>query len=383
MEKKSILKSEFAQSTTERSALLDLSAISLHLRNLNYPETSIQSFLKCGQESGLFFIKYCDHGKNPKDCPDCMQKIVCSPKIISLNHHCNLRVCPDCAKIRQRRFIRHYSPYFRQFSITRGSSKSLYFLTIAPENYSSEKEGLNHIRDSWRKFIRLKYIKERVEGGLWVIETKNTGSGWHIHIHALFYGRRLDSCIRGKCLDCGQNYMKFDKSSGKYFCANRRCNSLNVVVKEDSKLTSLFKSCSDRNCITNVKEMKYGGSRGALNYCLKYVSMDKGDFQDSEQLAKYIVATRKKKLINLFGTFFKFKLIKSKIICRRCDSEIKFIFNIDLINWMKFNIFPPGRSDLRSVPLMNEEADDEVKNGVAGDMAEIDFQKLLFAIGIN
>ncbi len=315
MEKRGIPQLQFCESTTEGSALVPLSAISSHLLSLGYPEKSLKSALKCGELTGFRFLKHCSN------CGD--------THLISCKHHCNLRVCPDCSITRQNRIKRLYMPFLEHYSTKRGKLKSLYFLTIAPKNYKTEKEGFEHIKRSWRKFIRTKYIKERVDGGLWVIETKNMGNGWHTHIHALFYGRRLDNCIRGKCLNCGQNYMKYDRNSKKYYCKNRKCNSTNVVVKENSKIVDLFSSCSSRECHIDVTEIR-NGPKAALSYVLKYISSIKEDFSEVEDFAKYIVAIRKQKLINTFGCFFditkKIKdLKKIKFKCNKCGGDLEFI----------------------------------------------------------
>lgn len=303
-----------------KGALFSYSAISSHLESLGYPLKSLNSMLMCGKMSGQKLIKRC------KDCGDF--------QILDLKHHCNLRTCPTCSQIRQFRIVRKYMPYFSQFPTTRGSPKSLYFLSIAPQNYENLQNGLKHILFSWRKFIRTKYIKERVEGGLWVIETTNNGAGWHIHIHALFYGRRLDNCIRGKCLDCGQNFIKFDKLGNKYFCANKKCNSTNVIINENSKIVNLFKSCSGRDVNIQIREL-YGSTKSVLNYVLKYVSANKGDFQSPEQFAQYIFSTRKQKLINMFGTFFKFKPQKTTFLCKKCGGDIEFVYDMELLSMIE------------------------------------------------
>ena len=73
--------------SSEGAPLLVNSAITSHLREVGYPEKSIISMLKCGQETPLMIAKQCG----------------CGTQIIALSHKCNLRVCSDCAKIRKRR----------------------------------------------------------------------------------------------------------------------------------------------------------------------------------------------------------------------------------------------------------------------------------------
>lgn len=309
------------QSVSPKGSLFTLrNAISEHLIKLGYPETSLRSLNRCGVKTGMKMIRHC------KDCGDNF--------LIDLEHRCNLRTCHVCSEIRKKRILNKYLPYFSQFKTTRGSPKSLYFLSIAPENYKSPKEGQEHIKKSWKKFLRTKYIKERVEGGLWVIESKDKNpkeecKGWHTHIHALFYGRRLDNCIRGKCSDCGQNYIKFNKFDDKYYCANRKCRSTKVHINQDSKLVRFFQSCSNRKVHIDIKEMIWG-AKGALNYVLKYVSANKDSFSSPKAIAEYIFSTRKQKLLNLFGTFSKIRPKKQIIHCWRCGGEVEFIFDPQL-----------------------------------------------------
>ncbi|MGV8151766.1 MAG: hypothetical protein ACP5OG_01670 [Candidatus Nanoarchaeia archaeon] len=306
-----------------------------HLIQLNYPIKSINSMLKCGTLTGINLCRKCD----------------CGSEIIPLSHHCNLRTCKECSKIRQRRILRQYLPLIKSFTLNPHSSENLLFLHISPDNFNDEK-GLSTIRKDFSKFLRLDYVKDRVKGGLVVLEAKTKNEdgeykGWNIHLHGILYSRRLDNRIRGKCLDCGQNLIKQDQVTKKYFCANKNCNSQNIIALKDSKLVQLWKSSSGRNVHIWINRItSYGG---ALNYVLKYVSANKEDFSSDLDQARYIKQTHKCKLINTFGCFYGEKarlILKTKvpIICKHCLKEIEFIIDQQIF---AFNYQNPPPDNMR------------------------------------
>jgi hypothetical protein len=250
-----------------------------------------------------------------------------SMQLFQVNNRCNLRFCPRCAKKRRNRLFKRYLPFFRNYPVT--SLYDFYFLTISPENYDSYKEGVDDIRSSWRKFIRLVDIKDLIQGGIYVIEQKyvikgdpyyrqdkhgrtfiagyHNKTGWNIHIHAIIYSRRLPHSFHGHCKDCGQNLMKYDSIGKRFYCANRNCNSTNVTMKhKDTKLLRLWKSvASDRDVSIRVDKMrdKKGNVnvKYTVNYLLKYISMEKNDIADPEQWAQFIYHSRNKPLLSSFG----------------------------------------------------------------------------------
>jgi hypothetical protein len=297
------------------------SAISSHLYKLSYPEKSINSMLKCGEENGSFIYKSCN----------------CGQEVINLSHKCNLRTCPTCSKTRKRRIRRQYLPFFKNLAQNR--TYFLYFLTISPKNYDNLAEGIAHVKKSFSKFLRLKYIRERVKAGLYVIESKKGDKGWNVHIHAIIYGRYLDVRARGLCLDCNQNLLKKDHISNKFYCANRKCNSQNVILKEKSGIIGLFEKSAKRPA--NIHISRLSSSSFALNYMLKYISANKEDFQTPEDMAEYIFVTHKKKLINTFGLFYNLKVVKTPCICSKCEGYITF-HRIEELFFCNQTIHPPN-----------------------------------------
>jgi len=294
-------------------ALFSNTVISEHLRKLGYPETSIASFLKCGESNGMILLRSC----------------ACNVLPFELPYRCCLRTCPACSKIRQRKIRKKYLSFLEQIRAERGRDE-ISFLTISPKNYTDYKTGLETIKKNVKKFFRSKYVKDRVLGGFYVIEGKNPNGDWNVHVHAILYGRRLDNRIRGHCFDCSQNLIKFNYKTKEYYCSNAKCNSLNVKHKKDSTIVELYKKISGED--VNIHITKQSTSTFTLNYMLKYVSANKNEFATVEDMATYIVANRKQKLINSFGMFFKQKFPKQPTLCWRCEEEVHYDYDPDVSN---------------------------------------------------
>ncbi len=276
---------------------------------------SINSMLKCGELTG--------YGK--LEC--------CGDKLfIPLRYECNLRTCPTGADKRKKRIRKQYLPILEKFSANPRDYNSLRFLTISPDNYEDTFEGLKRgfkeIRRNFSKFIRNKYISDRVLSGLCVIEMKNKNKdgeckGWNIHLHILYYGQKLDNRIRGHCNNCGQNYMKYSKVEGKYYCGSSKCHSFDVEVKnKDSKIVQIWNRVSGRD--VNIRIEPLYSREHYLNYLLKYISANKDDFRDVASMAQYIVVTRGQKLITKFGDIFgkKIPVIKNQFFCDKCNNSV-------------------------------------------------------------
>lgn len=266
----------------EGDLLLGNSGITSHLQELGYKEKSLKSMLRCGVKSGFKILSHCG----------------CKNKIIDLTYHCSLRTCSGCSKIRKRKISRKYFPFLQ--NLYQNKKYFLYFLTISPKNYKNIKEGLKHIKKSFSKFLRHKYLKDRVKGGLYVIESKGKEGNWNIHIHAIIYGRWIDNKVR---------------------------------KEKDSKLVRLFRQSSKTE--VNIHITRQNSVRFTLNYMLKYISANKNNFKTSLDMAKYIMATRKKRLIHTFGEFYNIKIKKSKCICYKCNQEIEYIIDLEVVLYVE------------------------------------------------
>jgi hypothetical protein len=277
------------------------SAVTSHLLALGYPEKSYNSLMKCGTSTGYKALVSCS----------------CQSQVVDLTHRCNLRSCPRCSVSRKRRFVRRFLPTFGKIATNR--TFFFYSLTLAPQNYKDLDYGIDQVQKSFAKFLRQKYIKQRIKAGLYVIEAKGGEGNWNVHIHAIVYGRWLDNRLRGNCIDCGQHLIKYDKIGLKYYCANRKCNSLNVSVKTNTKVASCFQKASgvpSRAFIT-----RQNSTHGTLNYMLKHIGANKDDFSSTLDHAKFIVATKPRRLVHTFGLFYGLKFKPAPFMCSGCGEK--------------------------------------------------------------
>lgn len=298
----------------ERPSFIHNALIS-HLYELGYPHQSICSLERCGKECGLYGLRECD-----LDCE-------LNDQIVPYIHRCNLRTCQVCAKRRKNITYSRFIPFFKLYEVNR--QDFFQFLTISPPNYKTFEEGFKDIRKSFNKFVRRKYIKERIKAGFYVIEAKETEKGWNIHIHAVLYGRWLDYRLRGNCKDCNQNLLRWDKVLQKPRCANSKCKSYNVERFKDTKIVREWERSANKTAHIYGERVRH--IFGAVNYLVKYISVNKDNFTCEKSLAKYIISTSKKKLINGFGLFFrdrkKVKKDKPIYICHKCKKQIKVKFD--------------------------------------------------------
>lgn len=299
------------------------------LKDLGYENRALTSISKCGVNMG-YMLKSCK----------------CSDSIIPINYNCNKNGCPVCSKIRANKIRSKLKPLLQQYNRNPYSSEFLSFITFSPENFNSYKEGLDKIRKDFKEFLRLNYVKNRIKGGLIFLEAKtknkfNEFKGWNIHIHALIYGKYLDNRIRGYCYQCGQNLIKQNRDTKKYYCANKKCNSENVKVKGDSKLVSLYKKVSKKSVMIDIQRVYYVNN--ALDYISKYVSSNKDNFFTHEHHAEYIFYNFKRKLFSTFGIFFKYIFMKPLYVCPKCEGFINYSFDYQVIDCYYKQIIDNGK----------------------------------------
>lgn len=299
---------QIQQIQEERSSSLVLLEISEHLKTLNYPENALNDFLHCGEFTTIFLKGKCS----------------CNTHLRQLTRRCNKRFCPSCSDVRKKRIKRRMLLYLRDHFNNR--NYSFKFLTISPENYDNLEEGIKHLKKSFRKFYRRKYLRERIKGGYFVLECTNNGNGWNLHLHCIIYSRHLDNVYRGKCLHCGQTYLKRDPVSKKFFCANRGCNKFYHGIIRKPRLALEFEQSSGRSCFTDISHISR--KKSVVNYCLKYISVEKGSFQNNFQYAQYIKSTYNQRLISPFGDFSSLPKTKSVSICFNCDGIIRWKLDI-------------------------------------------------------
>ena len=352
-------------SVVAKRPLFNVLEISSHLREHGYPEKALNVIEKCGEPANNFIMASCGCGTFP----------------IELNHSCNKPFCPNCSKKRKRRIRRRLLPFLNYHK--NGSMYQWRFLTISPENYSNDfvytkkfpkrktkkgivdkgiitfsgyEAGKYHLRDSFNKFIRRKYIKEgdRIYGGFSVIEVTNKEKGWHLHIHSIVYSRYLDNTYRGCCEHCGQNYLKWSREEERFYCANRKCLKPYGGIIRTSRLQIEFEASSGRKC-QQIDISPVRSQSSLLNYVLKYISVVKDSFTNIDDFTFYLSKSYGDRQINAFGKFYDFKFqikqysfLSTPFRCPKCGEVVKFSFDSDVNKILRGEYDPPPYGGRRS-----------------------------------
>lgn len=296
---------------------LDILQISDLLVGTNYPQKSIHRIRNCGNPTNNFIMIDCG----------------CGTRVLPLQLHCERSFCPECSLRRRLRLKRRLLPlmtYFKDSSLYKWS-----FLTISPQNYTDYHKGKQHIRRSWKKFLKHPYIKERIKGGFCLIEVAKKGESWNFHIHAIIYSRYLDNMVRGFCQDCRQNFLKQDRETGKWYCANRSCNALYEGVLRPSKIASAFSSVSQSSSFVHIS--KSNSPSSVLNYMTKYLTEQKDSFTDDKDFIYHIANSYHDRPITAFGMFYNFKqqigqhsFLTKKPRCPHCKEVFRVSFDIEV-----------------------------------------------------
>lgn len=264
-----------------------------------------------------------------------MVSCACVTRPIELKYNCDQSFCLNCSHRRKKRLRKRLLPFLDYHK--NNSQYKWRFLTFSPRNYKNYEQGQKEIRKGWNKFIRRKYVSERIEGSFYVIEVTESGKGWNFHIHAIIYSRHLDNVFRGHCKYCNQNYLKYNRNSKEFYCANRNCNKLYEDIPSDSKLQKEFSEALGRTC-KMVDISQASSPKRVLNYMLKYITQEKQSFSSAETYAYHISKTYKFRQINSSGKFYDFKKKISKhsflsqrlFKCPICKEPFRYSFDMEV-----------------------------------------------------
>lgn len=288
-------------------------------------ECTIRNLGRCGKD-----VTYLDHKDDTVKTMYITSTCDCGEnhRVIKLRYRCNNRICPSCAKRRQREFFSKYLHYFDNFE--NNDYNRFRFLTISPVNELDLKVGLDKLQRNFRAFIRRDYFRNRVKGGMYVIECKVGSDGlWNIHLHSLIYGSYLDNRVRGRCYTCDGKSLKFEPVSGKFRCASKYCRSYDVVQDSDSKLVSEWKKVSNEDVNIDIRQQR--NSKSALYYCLKYISNTKQELNNNlDYISQYLITMHNRRLLSFYGCFHNNKIKKQPRHCSMCGSEITYIFDMSI-----------------------------------------------------
>lgn len=99
---------------------------------------------------------------------------------------CGNRFCPVCShgpRIRARNRMLKIVQAARE-----NSPEPLRFVTLTIKNCPDPKQGFSVLIDGFRRLRSRPFWKNRVRGGLYVIEATGRAGEWHVHLHALIQG---------------------------------------------------------------------------------------------------------------------------------------------------------------------------------------------------
>lgn len=250
------------------ATLLDREQTSVEISSLGY-EKQAQRMLRCGCDD-VYFTCGCRR-KNLKK------------KYIKVKARCLNRVCPECAQKRSSSNYFRFISHLKKYRIARTyNDRGLRLVTFTTENCVDLREGINHIRHSFRKLRQRAYFKRTFRGGLAVIEAKKSNELWNVHMHVLTDSNFIN--------------MKSRKFNG------------------NAQLVDSWYKCS-KSYIIDVKRAY--GYKGGLNYILKYVSKPLSNEQPKDS-ALYFSATYRTRLIISFGNLYGIGKNEKKWKCPKC-----------------------------------------------------------------
>lgn len=95
-------------------------------------------------------------------------------------NYCGDRFCEPCCQARAAKM-------FHQVMSAIGRERVKFLTLTRRDDGRSLIESLDHLRKSWTNLRGMKFFEDNVQAGAYAIEITrgSTGSGWHVHIHAL------------------------------------------------------------------------------------------------------------------------------------------------------------------------------------------------------
>lgn len=239
---------------------------------------------------------------------------------------CEDRTCPDCRYISYKRLLNKYGSLLKGVSPNR---LALITLTLKV-NADSLSSKLDVIRKSWRKLIRRNAWKKYISGGLYVIESKKSQSGfWNVHIHCLVevtYFRR--------------NFTIFSKGREQVKCDILHPDGTSLTWQ---KLGDIWSKLTRGSYICDITPIQpyagkdyYSGTMGALRYVMKYLK--KSPVLNESERSEYNAVYRGVRIVHTFGSWYpKSKDYAFAEVSKGVDISDKFVLKCPEcgeVNWV-------------------------------------------------
>lgn len=180
---------------------------------------------------------------------------------------CGRRSCAVCRRSQYARLLRNYL----KISKSMRNPKLLTLTTIPSESLSRER--LCDLRKAFQRLLHRRYFRERIRGGLYILEVKHGALGWNVHLHAL-----IDS-----------------------------------AYLEQQEISSVWRELTGKSYIVDVRQARMP-IRG-LKYILKYVL--KPPILNGRELL-YDRVLRRTRLVQTFGLVYRIRPEKRPFACPVC-----------------------------------------------------------------
>ena len=188
---------------------------------------------------------------------------------------CNDRTCQEC---RDRTYWKLFKGWFKLAE----NMSNPKLLTLTMKNKPDlKREYIKAIRGQFTRLLHRKYYKDRIIGGLYVLELVNKGNGWHIHLHAL-----IDT-----------------KAGFDGFLLQRKLSEDWLSITKESMIVDIRKTYNPR---------------ASLKYILKYLTKPP---QINGEVDLYNEVLKKTRLIQTFGDLYGSKPDKPKMKCPKCGCD--------------------------------------------------------------
>jgi Zn ribbon nucleic-acid-binding protein len=107
-------------------------------------------------------------------------------------HRCNIRFCPMCAGRRSSAAVNQYLPYALEF-MRQNPHSTPCLLTLTQKKIKGEvaSKARGRLMDSFKNFIRHKFICEYFDGGIWACENAISDTGNHLHLHIVIFRKKF------------------------------------------------------------------------------------------------------------------------------------------------------------------------------------------------
>lgn len=194
-------------------------------------------------------------------------------KVIKLK--CSDRTCQEC---RDRTYWKLFKSWFKLAE----DMSNPKLLTLTMKNKPDlKREYIRALRGQFTRLLHRKYYKERITGGLYVIELKNKGNGWNIHLHALIDTK-----------PGFDGYLLQKKISDDWF----------DITQEDM--------------VVDIR--KAYNPKASLRYILKYLTKPP---QINGEIELYNEVLKKTRLIQTFGNLYDLRPDKPRLVCTECGCD--------------------------------------------------------------